>query len=83
MLTNKIKILEVGRKFKEFYVLAKIYTDINKNVGLLNNINCEEEGEVINTEDDGKIRNLIYNKFVLVYNDNKIKLKYDIGQWEF
>ena len=50
-LLNKIKILQV--EFKEFYFLAKIYTDINKNVGLLNNISCEE-GEVINTEDDGK-----------------------------
>ena len=51
-LLNKIKILQV--EFKEFYFLAKIYTDINKNVGLMNNINCEEEGEIINTEDDGK-----------------------------
>ena len=30
-----------------------------------------------------KIKNLIYNKFVLVYNDNKIKLKYDIDNDNF
>ena len=38
---------------------------------------------MINTEDDGKIKNLISNKFVLVYNDNKIKLKYDIDNDNF
>ena len=50
---------------------------------MLNNINYEEEGEILNTEDDGKIKNLISNKFVLVYNDNKIKLKYDIDNDNF
>ena len=48
----------------------------------MNNISCEE-GEVINTEDDGKIKNLISNKFALVYNDNKIKSQYDIDNNNF
>ena len=79
-LLANIKKLQLSKNFKEFFLLCKFYTDINKNVKILNNLKIKEDEEEIVFNDSFKINELITLKYKKLFKDNGIKNQYDINE---
>ena len=58
--------------------MSRIYTDINKNVGIFDNLNYEDDDEIINTKNNYLIKKINIYKFKNLYYDNGSKNNYEI-----
>ncbi len=82
-LLSKIKVLQLDNKFKEFFLLSKFYTDINKKVTVLDNLLIKEDDEEVLTFDSNEIYNKMYDKYKFLFKDSDYKVNYVVGEEKF
>ena len=54
--------LKVNNNVKEYFLRMKFYTDIGRNVGILNNLKIKKIGKIIITINKKEINNEVKNK---------------------
>ncbi len=80
-----IKKLQIDKQLKEFFILSKYYTDINKKVSVLNDLIIKDDDEDIVTVDNDKINDKITEKYKILFKDHGKKNIYEVNgdKYEF
>ena len=65
--------LKVGNNVKEYFLRMKFYTDISRNVSILNNLKIKKNGKTIITINKNEINNEVKNKYKDLFGDNGTK----------
>ena len=68
--------LKVSNNVKEYFLRMKFYTDIGKNVSLLNNLKIKKNGKITITINKNEINNEVKNKYKDLFGDKGIKNTY-------
>ena len=68
--------LKVSNNVKEYFLRMKFYTDIGRNVSLLNNLKIKKNGKITITINKNEINNEVKNKYKDLFGDKGIKNTY-------
>ena len=68
--------LKVSNNVKEYFLRMKFYTDIGRNVSILNNLKIKKNGKIIITINKKEINNEVKNKYKELFGDKGIKNNY-------
>ena len=66
--------LKVSNNVKEYFLRMKFYTDIGRNISILNNLKIKKNGKIIITINKKEINNEVKNKYKELFNDKRIKI---------
>ena len=68
--------LKVNNNVKEYFLRMKFYTDIGRNVSILNNLKIKKNGKIIITINKKEINNEVKNKYKELFGDKGTKNNY-------
>ena len=68
--------LKVSNNVKEYFLRMKFYTDISRNVSILNNLKINKNGKMIITINKNEINNEVKNKYKDLFGDKGTKNNY-------
>ena len=68
--------LKVSNNVKEYFLRMKFYTDIGRNVSILNNLKISKNGKIIITINKKEINNEVKNKYKELFGDKGTKNNY-------
>ena len=68
--------LKVSNNVKEYFLRMKFYTDIGRNVSILNNLKIKKNGKTIITINKKEINNEVKNKYKELFGDKGTKNNY-------
>jgi hypothetical protein len=82
-LLNKVRDFEINHNFKEYFLLMRVYTELNNKVGLLNDLEIGDDNEKNIIMDDDIIKKKLYEKYRVLFDDRGYKNKYEITNKQF
>ena len=68
--------LKVSNNVKEYFLRMKFYTDIGRNVSILNNLKIKKNGKITITINKNEINNEVKNKYKELFGDKGTKNNY-------
>jgi hypothetical protein len=73
----RLNDLRIDRKIKEYFLRARFYTELDKNVGLVHDLEeLDSNGELVLIRNRYGINQRIFKKYKTMLGDNRVKNKY-------